>query len=142
MESAGGILSSDIKPSDKWYDVISATHGVSLTKEQASAWQMVMKNSLGCVTNKDVCNALLFAVENDLDVEGFRVTAKDVIGWIRKHKAGAVERVLIKDGWLYFPDRPLVCGQMYSRMATEKEILEHEQRKNNRSQKKEDNRTC
>jgi hypothetical protein len=126
-------LKSEGQPAQKWYDVISATHGVSLTKDQASAWQLVMKNSLGCVTNRDVCDALLFAVDNNLDAEGFRVTAKDLIDWIRKHKAGAVERILIKDGWLYFPDRPLVCGQMQSRMATKEELLEHERRKDKRN---------
>lgn len=107
-----------------WFDVISATHGVSINDGQAEAWESILKLAIPDVKNKELCNVLYQAMERDEKLAGYRMTVKDLIRWVNDSRRGWAERTIVKDGKVYFPDRPHICGQIPFRKATEGDQVE------------------
>lgn len=108
----------------KWSDVISATHGVFFTsQEQVSAWEHILKKSIPDVSGSEICHTLHDAMERDLKPAGWRLTVKDLIGWVKSRRNGWMppERYCVGNT-LYCPDVERVCGQIRNRTATVEEV--------------------
>ena len=100
----------------KWSDVISATHGVFFSsQEQVEAWESVFRKALPDLKIGEIEKALNEAMARGEKKSEYRLTALDVIRWIKMSRNGWKERSYIEDGREYFPDRALICGQVPSR---------------------------
>lgn len=109
----------------KWYNVILATHGIAINKEQAEAWEYLLKKQIPDIKNDELCAVLEEALERDEPLDGYRMTVKDIIGWVHKRRRGWAEESYIIGTTIYFPQRPRICGQVMSQRATEDQIEKH-----------------
>ena len=99
-----------------WSDTISATHGVFFTsQDQVKAWEEILKKAIPDLKEGEIRSALYEAMNRDEKTEGYRLTVKDVIKWVRQSRRSWKERTEKKGGWEYFPDRPHICGQIQRR---------------------------
>lgn len=106
-----------------WRDVISATHGVFITTQgQADAWETMIEKAIPDLKKGEIEKALYEAMGRSEQTEGYRLTVKDVIKWIRMSRNNWAEHTIIRDGWEYFPDRPRICGQIQSRRVIKPNI--------------------
>ena len=115
-------MSEQNKAEKKWPDVASATHGLSITMEQAEVWEYVMAKSLPGIKNSEICIALFEAMLRKEPTERYCLTSGDIVSWVKKSRNKWAERVEIKNGVAYFVDRPHICGQIQSRKAMEEEM--------------------
>ena len=105
-----------------WYDVASATHGLSLTESQGAAWDMLLKKEIPDVKNADVCSALCWAMEKGLRPEGYRMVVSDLISWIKLYRSVGTGDYYVIGKTIYFKDKPMICGHHLSRLASDAEI--------------------
>lgn len=100
----------------KWSDVLSATHGVFFaSQDQADAWEQIFREEITDLKRGEVQKALKEAVRRDEQTKNFRMTAYDVVDWVKRSRRNWQEKSYQEEGWEYFPDRPHICGQIQKR---------------------------
>lgn len=65
----------------KWWNILSALYGVSLSKEEKDTWEYLLKKHNA--TNEELCAVIEGASERKKKPINFKITATDLIEWIK-----------------------------------------------------------